>query len=169
MVHLYCGDGKGKTTAAVGLSVRAAGNGLKVLFVQFLKGRRTGEIEILREIPGVQVLRADASEKFTFQMDSSERDALRKADDLMLRRVIHESSDADLIVLDEAVAAVEKDLLDEALLRSFIEERGTEAEIVLTGRMPEPWMIETADYVTDMEKIKHPYDIGEEARKGIEF
>lgn len=169
MIHLYCGDGKGKTTAAVGLAVRAAGNGLKVFFAQFMKGRATGEMNILPEIPGIAVFRADASEKFTFQMDRSERDALRTANDLALRKIMPASSDADLIILDEAVTAVEKDLLDEEVLRTFLEEQGRIKEIILTGRTPESWMVEIADYVTDMEKIRHPYDSGTEARKGIEY
>ncbi len=169
MIHLYCGDGKGKTTASVGLSVRAAGNGLQVLFAQFLKGRESGEVAVLREIPGITVLRAESGGKFTFQMDRSERDALRTANDLALRQIISSSKDMDVIVLDEAVTAVEKDLLDEELLRSLLQERGREQEIIITGRMPEAWMVEMADYVTDMEKIRHPYDSGTEARRGIEY
>lgn len=169
MIHLYCGDGKGKTTASVGLSVRAAGNGLRVLFAQFLKGRDSGEVAVLGKIPGITVFRVESSGKFTFQMDRSERAALRTANDLALRQILSSSQDMDVIVLDEAVTAVEKDLLDEELLRSMLRERGRDQEIVITGRMPEAWMVEIADYVTDMEKIRHPYDSGTEARKGIEY
>lgn len=169
MIHLYCGDGKGKTTAAVGLCVRAAGQGLKVLFVQFLKGRDTGELKVLRSLSGVTVFRADASEKFTFQMDGAELERLRASNDLALRDVMKESGQMDMIILDEAVTAVEKDLLDENLLREFLKNCPEDREIIITGRTPESWMVGMADYVTDMEKIRHPFDSGTEARKGIEY
>ena len=169
MIQIYCGDGKGKTTAAVGLSVRAAGRGLRVLFVQFMKGRDTGELSILRSIPGITVCRASEQEKFSFQMNEAELERQRRDNDDTLRRIAGEADSADLIVLDEALSAVERDLLDETLLKDFLEHFGSRAEVVLTGRVPEIWMLEMADYVTDMEKIRHPFDTGTPAREGIEY
>lgn len=171
MIHLYCGDGKGKTTAAAGLAVRAAGQGMKVLFAQLLKAGESGEITVLSKLDNVEVKRAGGSEKFTFQMTSEEKSAeAEKNHNLML--YISEkaaSDDFDMIIIDEAVTAVEKGILDEEQLKIFVENFNPVKELVLTGSVPELWMIEAADYVTDMEKIKHPFDKGVPARKGVEY
>lgn len=171
MIHLYCGDGKGKTTAALGLAVRAAGSGLRVLLVQFLKGRETGELDSLRLLPGITVMRSDFGEKFTFQMTREEREQAAYKTMLLLetafRRAKEES--ADMLILDESVTAVERGVIPEETLKKHVEECRHVFEIVMTGSVPEPWMIELADYVTDMEKIKHPFDRGIAARRGIEY
>ena len=108
LIHIYCGDGKGKTTAATGLAVRAAGCGMKVLLVQFLKGQETGELRALAHIPGITVLRGKASEKFTFQMDERE---LQQTYDLNTKNLLTAVEQAragacDLLVLDEVMGAL---------------------------------------------------------------
>ena len=171
MIHLYCGDGKGKTTAAVGLAVRAAGSGLKVIFAQFMKGQKTGEITVLESIPSITVMRAAKSEKFTYQMTAEERTESEAENKALLDRAFaaFKDSGADLLVLDEAVSAIGSYIIDEDILQQYISEFPSDKELVITGNPPELWMIEAADYVTDMEKIKHPFDKGTDARKGIEF
>lgn len=170
MVHLYCGDGKGKTTAAAGLALRAAGNGLHVSFIQFMKGQTSGEITLLETLPQVDVIRAGDSEKFTYQMDEHELELCRARNDGILKSVFTDTDDSfELIVLDEVINAAEYDLIDEALLKEQLLKWGRVKEIVITGRTPEKWMIEAADYVTDMEKIRHPFDTGTSARCGIEY
>lgn len=171
MIHIYCGDGKGKTTASIGLAVRAAGEGLRVLFVQFMKARLTGEIPILASLDNVTVMRAKSSTKFSYEMTEEELSRLaeenRKTLDLVFGMI--RSGGYDIMILDEAITAVSTDVIGSDELKSYVDGFPEDKELVLTGRTPDQWMIEAADYVTDMEKIKHPYDRGVEARKGIEY
>lgn len=171
MIHLYCGDGKGKTTAAVGLAVRAAGNGRKVCFIQFLKSGATGEINILQKLENVSVMRTEVNKKFTFQMTSEERAAAAAENMKLLQYARQEAAagNADMLVLDEAATAVERSMIDEEVLKALVEDFPDNIELVITGSRPEAWMVEAADYVTDMEKIKHPFDRGIAARKGVEY
>ena len=171
MIHLYCGDGKGKTTAATGLAVRAAGSGLKVVFSQFMKGQKTGEIDIMSAIPGITVIRADNSDKFIYQMTPEERDASEESNRAHLKTSfdIFQETGADMLVLDEVVTAAGNYIIDEDEFKDYVKNFPSDKELVMTGNPPEMWMIEAADYVTDLEKIKHPYDKGVDARKGIEF
>lgn len=171
LIHCYCGDGKGKTTAALGLALRAAGAGKKVLLLQFLKGRDTSELRVLERIPEITVLRGNASEKFSFQMDERER---QQAYDMHCKNLLTAVEAAragacDLLVLDEAMAAVSTGLIDEDLLRNFVENKPQPLELVLTGRNPPEWLLERADYVTEMVKRKHPFDSGISARTGVEL
>ena len=166
LVHLYWGAGKGKTTAAMGLALRALGAGRRVAVVQFLKGRDSGEIPLLRSL-GAQIFRGKAGERFTFQMDGEEREATRALQTDHLRRAL--ALDADLLVLDEACAAWQTDLIDRDLLRAAVLDRPECREVVLTGREPPEWMREAADYVTEMRCHRHPFEQGVPARKGVEF
>ena len=166
LVHLYWGAGKGKTTAAMGLALRALGAGRRVAVVQFLKGRDSGEIPLLRSL-GAQIFRGKAGERFTFQMDGEEREATRALQTDHLRRAL--ALDADLLVLDEACAAWQTDLIDRDLLRAAVLDRPEGREVVLTGREPPEWMREAADYVTEMRCHRHPFEQGVPARKGVEF
>lgn len=166
MVHLYWGEGKGKTTAAMGLALRALGNGCRVVVVQFLKGADTGEIPLLRQL-GAEVYRGKAGQKFVFQMNDAEKAATRALQNENLRAAL--ARPADLLVLDEACAAWELDMVDRQLLEQAVRERPAGQEIVLTGRKPAPWMEELADYSTEMHCWRHPYEKGVKARKGVEF
>lgn len=166
MVHLYWGEGKGKTTAAMGLALRALGNGCRVVVVQFLKGADTGEIPLLRQL-GAEVYRGKAGQKFVFQMNDAEKAATRALQNENLRAA--QARPADLLVLDEACAAWELNMVDRQLLEQAVRERPAGQEIVLTGRKPAPWMEELADYSTEMHCWRHPYEKGVKARKGVEF
>ena len=166
LVHLYWGDGKGKTTAAMGLALRALGTGRRVVIVQFLKGGRSGEIPLLRSL-GARIFRGKPGMKFSFQMDEAEKAAARALQTEHLRLALE--CDCDLLVLDEACAAWRTDLVDRDLLRSAVLDRPPGQEVVLTGRRPPEWMEEAADYITEMHCHRHPFERGVPAREGVEF
>ena len=161
MIHLYCGNGKGKTTAAMGLALRAAGRGERVVIAQFLKGADSGERYALAQLSQVELLPLPEQVKFTFQMDEQERlEASRRSRALL--EVARET-----VELDEACAAVNSGLLPLEELLDCLD--SLTCEIVLTGRDPAPQLLERADYITQMEPLRHPYQRGITARKGIEW
>ncbi len=185
MIHLYTGDGKGKTTAAVGLCVRAAGQGMRVAFAQFMKGNDTGEIHALEQLPGVKIFRSDRDFGFYRSMTDEQKRELTEIHDRILDALLREMAEGncDIMVLDEITYPVKWGLLNEkkldALLvsgknnpeESIAEENGREQlpEIVMTGRNPSPQMLEIADYITEMKMLRHPYERGVSARRGIEY
>ena len=170
LVHLYCGDGKGKTTAAVGLAVRHSGRGGKVVFAQFLKDGTSGECRVLAKL-GVTVLAANPVGKFSFRMTEEEKAetaaALGRTFDAATGFAVRER--ATLLVLDEVCAAVNCGFLPEKTLTEFLESRPDSLEVVLTGRDPSENLQAHADYITEMKKRRHPFDEGVAAREGIEF
>lgn len=170
LVHLYVGDGKGKTTAAVGLSVRCAGCGGRVLFCQFLKGRPTGELAPLESL-GVWVLRAPGVSGFVSAMDKEALELCKKGhrDCLSQIRLAVNSGSYDLVVLDEAVDAVNTGLLPPEQVIELIQKRPAHTEMVLTGRNPPDSLVEASDYLTHFTCVKHPYQKGIPARPGIEY
>ncbi len=170
LIHLYYGDGKGKTTAALGLAVRAAGSGMKVVFVQFLKSRETGELAVLQEIPAITVLRGKEGSAFSFSMSHEDKVKTKQVhtENLKIAMDLALSGDCDLLVLDEAVGAYARDLIDRKLIEDFVRNKPDSLELAMTGRNPAQWMIDCADYVSEVRKIKHPYDRGIPAREGIE-
>lgn len=165
MLHLYWGNGKGKTTAAMGLALRALGHGRRVVVVQFLKDGTSGEIAPLRAA-GAAVY-ACPNAKFTWLMDEADKAAAREASARALGQALAEPF--DLLVLDEACAALKSGILDEALLRRAVAFAKNGREVVLTGRDPAPWLQDAADYSTEMRAHKHPYADGVAAREGVEY
>lgn len=166
LVHLYWGEGKGKTTAAVGLALRMLGSGGTVTVVQFLKDGQSSELEPLRRL-GARVYSGQPGTKFFSQMTPEEREEVRARHNDLLRQALE--SPCDLLVLDEACAAFRLGMVEENLLRRAVLERPAGREVVLTGRDPAPWMQEAADYSTEMYCHKHPYRQGIAARKGVEY
>ena len=174
LIHIYTGDGKGKTTAATGLAVRAAGHGIKVLFVQFFKedsapsGEKTFFTERARDT--VTVLRSNCKHPF-FTGTRTDQDAVAAA----IRGTFEEVRGAvagggfGLLVLDEIMAVLRGGWvgLDEFI--DFLETRPEGLELALTGRDAPAEIVRLADYVTEMLKIKHPFDEGIPARKGFDF
>ena len=153
MLHLYWGNGKGKTTAAMGLALRALGHGRRVVIVQFLKDGTSGEIAPLRTA-GATVY-ACPNAKFTWLMDENDKAQARAV-----------SADA----LEKALAQpFELLVLDEALLRKATAFAKDGREVVVTGRDPAPWLQDAADYSTEMQMHKHPYTQGIAAREGVEY
>ena len=166
LVHLYCGDGKGKTTAAMGLALRALGQGMQVVVVQFLKNGTSGELEPLKKL-GAAVYSGQPGAKFTFQMNAEEKAQATQENNARLAEALQQP--CDLLILDEICAARNSGMVDEALAKQAVLERPQYREVVLTGRNPEAWMVEAADYITEMQPRRHPYEQGIPARKGIEF
>lgn len=165
MLHLYWGSGKGKTTAAMGLALRALGHGRNVIVVQFLKDGSSGEIMMLRRCGAV--VYACPNAKFSWLMSESERAEARISNTETLRRVLSQSF--DMLVLDEACAACKNDLVEESLLKEAAARAAQGAEVIFTGREPTDWMQEAADYSTEMRAVKHPYTKGITAREGVEY
>ena len=167
MLHLYCGNGKGKTTAAMGLALRAAGRGKRVVIAQFLKGADSGERLALAQFPQVTLLPVPDTVKFSFRMTEEERQAEAKRYQQLLRLIRQEAQDCFLLVLDEACAAVNTGLLPLEDLLACLD--CLDCEVVLTGRDPAAQLVDRADYITSMEAVRHPFSQGITAREGIEF
>lgn len=170
LIHIYCGDGKGKTTAAVGLAVRCAGRGNKVLLVQFLKSRDSGELYSLSKLPDIEIMRGKESKKFTFQMNEEEKHALLIEHNKMFEQVLEKIKNGgySLLILDEVIGALNAKVFEMPKLIEFLRHKPENLEVVLTGRNPAPELVEIADYVSEMRKVKHPMDKGIMAREGIE-
>jgi cob(I)alamin adenosyltransferase len=169
---VYYGAGKGKTSAALGLALRASGSGKRTAIVQFLKDIASGELVQLGLLPNVTVLRGkDPSRMFAFNMDDEARAATRRIHDENLSRALNLARDGgcDVLVLDEALDALELGLLDSDMFSELLRDKPAPLELVITGHRPIDWVIELADYVTEMVKHKHPYDCGVSGRRGIEF
>jgi cob(I)alamin adenosyltransferase len=169
LVQIFTGDGKGKTTAALGTVLRATGHGMRIFIVFFMKGEYPyGEQEVLRKLPNVSIssfgLNAfcDPNNLKPEEIEQAER-ALAAGREAML------SGKYDLVVLDEVNVAVAFKLIPLEKVVQLIREKPHRVELILTGRRADPKLIEMADLVTEMVKIKHPYDKGIPARKGIEF
>ena len=168
LVHIYCGDGKGKTTAAAGLAARCAGGGGRAAFFQFLKGNTSGERAALIK-SGVDVIDGyeNLGKVWTFT-DEQVCDMFVWYED-KFKEIREIAVNYDLLVLDEAIDAVNYGYIRRDTILNFLNEKPAGLEVVLTGRNPERVFLEIADYVTEMRKIKHPYDKGIAARKLIEM
>lgn len=171
MIHVYYGDGKGKTTAAAGIALRASGSKMKVMFVQFLKTEFSGERNALSGFDNVTLTTCPLELKFTFEMTDAE-----KQQTAVLFRGIFERSAAlalseryDMIVLDEIFDVMNEGMVSEAEVFEFISNAPASIEIVMTGHNPSQRFIDAADYVTEFKKIKHPFDKGVPGRIGVEF
>ena len=163
MIQIYCGDGKGKTSAAVGAALRAVGRGMRVLFVQFLKDGDSGEIAVLRRLPEITVKTAPVP----FELFTAPSPALKEACAALLGNCA--GTDFDMVVLDEGITALELGALEEEPLLSLLTGEGAAREWILTGRNPSSALLETADYISRIKAERHPYDRGVPARRGIEY
>lgn len=170
MIHVYHGDGKGKTTAAMGLALRMLAAGRRVV-VQFLKDGESGEARLLAGHFGVPVFAGKASDKFTWSMTSEELAATRELHDGNLASALAELEGAQegLLVLDEALDALSKGFVDEALVDLALDMSARGIEVALTGRAPSRKIVDKADYINEMRCEKHPYAQGICARKGVEY
>lgn len=172
LVHIYTGNGKGKTSAAVGLGIRAYGRGFRVLMVQFLKGTETGEaITIEKLSPGFTVRRGKSTGKFSWQMSNEEKEYEKKVQNELFdyAREAVTSGEWQLVILDEIMAAIHGGMIKVEDVIKLIKEKREDVELVLTGRNAPEELIEFADYVSEIKEIKHPMKKGIAARKGIEF
>ena len=162
MKHIYYGDGKGKTTAAIGLAVRAAGSKMKVLFVQFLKTEFSGERHILSHTENVTLTFCPLELKFTFEMDDKEKAQAAKIFKGIFDNAVTTAltEKYDMVVLDEVFEAINAHMLSESEVYEFITNAPSSMEIVMTGHNPPQKFMDCADYITEFKKIKHPYDRG---------
>ena len=170
LVHIYTGDGKGKTTAAVGLCTRAAGHGKKAAFYEFLKGAKTGEAKSLAAL-GVEFYCPVEREKFTWTMTEEEKAECRVRQADTLARAAAHMAEYDLVVLDEVLCAVNAGMLSLADVLRTVREKAPNTELVLTGRGAPEELIALADYVSVIEARKHPFADGARtaAREGVEY
>ena len=169
MIHLYYGDGKGKTTAAAGLAARAAGAGMRVLFAQFFKDGSSSEVKSLASLPGVEAVHPGLHYGRYKTMSDSQRGEIGAHYRALFDEIVSRAGEYGLIVLDEAVSALGYGMLDRTAAAEFLRAEGERREIVLTGRNPLPELLELADYATEMRKVKHPFEKGIAARRGIEY
>lgn len=171
LIHLYTGDGKGKTTAALGLALRFAGHGKKVLIIQLCKGRDSGELHSLEKLPDIKVLRNSRDFGFWQSMTDENKAALKAENDENLLNALRtaERGDCDLLVLDEITSAYANGALDRELCEKIVAEKPEGLELVLTGRNAPEFMLQAADYISEIKCIRHPYEKGISAREGAEF
>ena len=171
LVLINTGDGKGKTTAALGTALRCAGYGRPVLILQFIKGTwHYGELESLKLIPQITLRRAGAG--FYKILDDRFPEEVHRqaaADGLAIARQAVRSGDYALVVLDEILYAIQEGLLSLADVVALLGERKPDVSVVLTGRHAPPELIELADTVTEMREVKHPFQKGILAMKGIDY
>lgn len=169
MIHIYCGDGKGKTTAAVGLSVRMAGYGGKVLFGQFFKDGSSSEIASLKLLPKITTLHCQTIPGRYLRLTPEQREQVSVDYTRYLEQLLAMSKDYDLLVLDEIISACNRKTVPEEMLITYLKKLPEEKEVVLTGRNPSEALTALADYVSEIRKQKHPFDRGITAREGIEY
>jgi cob(I)alamin adenosyltransferase len=170
--HFYYGDGKGKTTAALGLAIRASGCGMDVVVVQFLKDWECGELNSLALLPNVTVFRGNMLGcMFVRDMSDEEKSVTKTINDDNLRKALklQKIGQCDMLILDEACDAYRLGVLDTALFERLFNNKPESLELVITGHYPDERLLARADYITEMINRKHPFDIGITARKGIEF
>lgn len=187
LLHIYCGDGKGKTSAAMGLALRMAGCRKQVVIVRFLKHEESGEVQALRMFPEIRVLPCETCFGFSWTMTEEEKQkaaqysraqfekACAEAERLCreygkeTENEVRETEPDVLLVLDELCAAVNGGFLELSEVLSFLEQRPANLEVVLTGRRPPKELLFKADYVTELEMRAHPFQRGIAARRGIEY
>ncbi len=169
LIQVYTGDGKGKTTCALGLGLRAVGQGLKVYMVQFMKGRETGEARAAARLAPDLTLRAFGRPGLVNLRSPAPEDLALAREALDLAKALIRAGEHDLVILDEINLALTYNLipLDEVL--KMLRERPKWVEVVLTGRQAPPEILALADLVTEMRPIKHYYEAGVKARRGIEW
>lgn len=173
LVHLYHGPGKGKTTAAMGLAVRAVGHDLSVTILQFMKGaeemrEQYGEVKQFRELSGIEVEQFPAGHARTEDdLSSEERERLIGALDQAAETV--GAGEADIVVLDELLTLYTLGLADEDRLVDIVDARDESVEVVITGREAPAGIVDAADYVSYIGDVKHPFRRGLSPRLGIEF
>jgi cob(I)alamin adenosyltransferase len=169
LVQVYTGNGKGKTSAAFGLALRATGRGLKVYIIQFIKGGFDyGELYAVKKITGLK-LKAFGRGKFVSEKQPDKEDIELAEQALKTAEKAVKSGKYDIVVLDEINVALNLKLIQIEKVLRLIREKPVETELVLTGRKAPKEILETADLVTEMVEVKHPYNSGFKARKGIEY
>lgn len=171
-VQVYCGPGKGKTTASIGLGIRALGNNLKVIMIQFLKNDNTGECKFLKTLePGFKVFHFEKERGFTWTLTDEEKSELAQEIHMALKfaKKVMDTGECDILILDEVLGTIEQGFTNVKELESLIDEKPEFMELVMTGRVLPDVLKEKVDYVSYIEAVKHPMEQGVMARPGIEY
>ncbi len=170
-VQIYTGNGKGKTTAALGLALRACGQGLRVKIIQFLKSRDCGELRELKQLDQIEIIRGEESSKFSCAWSEGDRAIIREESKRLIAQVMKWLADdqVDVLIIDEALGALSCQVIDLEDIYRLLDARGEHVEVVLTGRNAPQELIDRADLVTEMVPVKHYFNEGVKARRGIEF
>jgi cob(I)alamin adenosyltransferase len=169
LVQVYTGNGKGKTSAAFGLAVRAIGRGLKVYIIQFIKGGFDyGELHIIAKLPNL-TLKAFGRGKFVTTKPPEKEDVELAQEALQLAKEVVQNGKYDIVILDEINVALNLKLIRLEEVMKLLKSKPRNVELVLTGRNVPDEVIEAADLVTEMKEVKHPFNRGFQARKGIEY
>jgi len=169
LVQVYTGNGKGKSSAAFGLALRAIGRGLKVYIIQFIKGGFDyGELYLVDKLPNL-TLKAFGRGKFVTTKPPEREDIKFAEEAFQLAKEVVESGEYDIVILDEINVALNLKLISLEKVLELIKRKPEHVELVLTGRYAPSQIIENADLVTEMREVKHPFNKGYEARKGIEY
>lgn len=168
-IHIYTGNGKGKTTAALGLALRAAGAGLKTYIAQFMKEYPYSEINSLKSLSDFITVEQFCGDEFVYKKQLPDETEIRKAiDGLNKAKIMMLSGEYDLIILDEVLVSIYFKLLTVEQIKEFLEQKPERVEMILTGRYCPEILYEKADLITEMKEIKHYYSKGITSRKGIE-
>jgi cob(I)alamin adenosyltransferase len=169
LVQVYTGNGKGKTTAAFGLALRAIGRGLKVYVIQFIKGGFDyGELYVVDKLPNL-TLKAFGRGKFVTEKPAGKEDVELAEEALALAEEVVKSGEYDIVILDEINVALNLKLIEIGKVLELVKNKPKHVELILTGRYAPNEIIEAADLVTEMKEVKHPFNKGFQARKGIEY
>ncbi len=168
--HIYYGDGKGKTTAAFGLALRCLGKGGKVIIVQFLKHIESGEVTALKNFSNVHIFYGNVCGKFFKNMTNEEKELLLQFNNEMFEKSVQmcDNINADMIIFDEIIHTLNYSVIDRKKVFDFIQKQKGKVEVVLTGRNPDKEVLNFGDYISEIKKIRHPFDMGVFARDGIE-
>ena len=188
LIQVYCGPGKGKTTAAIGLGIRALGSNLKVIMIQFLKNDNTGECRLLKTLePGFKVFHFEKERGFTWTLTDEEKSELAQEIHMALKFLVQvhssqeihmalkfakkvmDTGECDILILDEVLGVIEKGFADVKDLQSLVEEKPEFMELVITGRVLPDVLKDKVDYISYIEAVKHPMEKGVMAREGIEY
>lgn len=170
-VQCYIGNGKGKTTAAVGLCIRASAAGRKIYFAQFLKDNRGNELKILRGLPNFILADAPQSLPFFWKMTREQKNEYSVFATGIFDEAINSAlaGDVDIVVLDEILDAADLGIIPREKLIDFLSHKPENVEVVITGHVADEEIVSKCDYVSEIKAIKHPFDKGVPAREGIEF
>jgi len=166
--QIYTGNGKGKTTAAFGLALRASGHGKKIFIGQFVKGMKYGELESIKKFPDTITLKQFGRDCFIYNDPEPEDVKIAREGWDLVNKILAENS-VDILILDEIGIAIYYKLISKEEVADFIKRKPQEMELILTGRYMPKELFELADLVTEMREIKHYYSKGVPARKGIEL
>lgn len=172
LVHAICGDGKGKTTAAIGQGIRSTGHGMKVIMLQFLKGGITGELKTLGRLePDFKVFRFEKERGFYPLLPAKEQEEVKMEIEnaFQFAKKLLETKECDVLILDEIFGVIENKILSIDALKKFIQLKPKTMELILTGRVVPGELLKQMDYISRIAGVKHPYEQGYKAREGIEY